>query len=236
MVAKQSIFLTTEQAVDAICCDFRQYDPQILLFCGIIRLLFNGDIVVRRDIQKNGTWISRGKDENMRWMDGAKLAEYLCESLIAMNLNPELLTAICARVFQTRVFPVVDPKTGGCGVRIETGMESYVCRQCGRCCMSLDYHDTVTLQDVEKWQALGRADILERVGVYPRPGRKTAYRIWMIPGKNQPAETCPFLEKIPAENRWICRIHDVKPTICRQYPVSRKHAVMTGCPGFDESE
>ena len=236
MVKKQSIFLTLEQARDAICRDFRQYDPQILLFCEIARLLFNGDVVVRKDTQKNGVWVSRANDENMRWMDGAQLADYLCESIALMDLKPDLLAAMCARVFQTRILVAVDPETGGEGLRIETGMEDYTCRQCGRCCTSLDYHDAVTAQDVEKWQVLGRTDILERVGIYQRPGGKTTYRIWMVPGKNQLARTCPFLTKRPSENRWICSIHDIKPAICRDYPVSRKHAILTGCPGFNKSE
>ncbi len=236
MVEKQSIFLTLEQARDAICRDFRQYDPQILLFCGMARLLFNGDVVVRKDTLKNGVWVSRANDENMRWMDGAQLADYLCESIALMDLKPDLVAAMCARVFQTRVFVTVGPETGGEGVRIETGMEDYTCRQCGRCCTSLDYHDAVTAQDVEKWQVLGRTDILERVGVYPRPGGKTTYRIWMVPGKNQLEKVCPFLTKRSSENRWVCSIHDIKPAICREYPVSRKHAIMTGCPGFDKSE
>jgi len=236
VVEKHSIFLTPEQALDAICRDFRQYDPQILLFCEVARLIFNDDIIVRKDTLKNGAWISRTGDESMRWMDGPKLVEYLCESLTLVNVNPKLLAAICARVFQARVFPAVDPKTGHRGMRIETNMESYTCRQCGRCCTSLDYHDAVTSQDVEKWRELGRSDILEQVGVYQRQGRKTTYRIWMIPGKNQLAKPCPFLKKIPSENRRICAIHDIKPAICRQYPVSRKHALMTGCPGFDKIE
>ncbi|OQY08333.1 MAG: hypothetical protein B6I22_00910 [Desulfobacteraceae bacterium 4572_123] len=46
--------------------------------------------------------------------------------------------------------------------------------------------------------------------------------------------SCPFLKKIPSENRRLCAIHDIKPAICRQYPVSRKHALITGCPGFDK--
>lgn len=170
MMKKQSTFLTLEQTLDAICCDFRQYDPQIMLFCEIVRLIFNGDIVVRKDTQKNGAWISRANDENMRWMNGSRLAEYLCESLFSVKMPPELLAAICARVFQTRAFPAVDPKTGTPGLRIETGMEDYACRQCGRCCTSLDYHDAATLQDVEKWETLGRTDILEQVGVYQRSG------------------------------------------------------------------
>ncbi len=42
-----------------------------------------------------------------------------------------------------------------------------------------------------------------------------------------PGGACIFLQP---DN--TCRIHDVKPHICRNYPVSRKHARMTGCPGF----
>jgi Fe-S-cluster containining protein len=58
----------------------------------------------------------------------------------------------------------------------------------------------------------------------------------MKPGTREFAEACPFLQQKPAENRWICRIHNVKPQICRNYPVSRKHAVMTGCSGFLPAE
>ena len=83
------------------------------------------------------------------------------------------------------------------------------------------------------WEQTGRSDVLEWVGAFKKDGRETVYRIWMKPGTRTFAETCPFLQKIPHENKWICRIHDVKPRICREYPVSRKHAIMTGCPGFE---
>jgi Fe-S-cluster containining protein len=36
---------------------------------------------------------------------------------------------------------------------------------------------------------------------------------------------------LPDRNRYRCTIHDIRPTICRQYPGSRKHARMTGCRG-----
>jgi Fe-S-cluster containining protein len=45
-------------------------------------------------------------------------------------------------------------------------------------------------------------------------------------------EVCPWLTKIPTQNRWECQIHGVRPAVCRQYPGSRKHAEITGCPGF----
>jgi len=233
MVEKESIFLTIDQALEAICFDFRQYDPQILLFCEIVRLISGGGTLVKRDTQKNGAWISEAGRRNLRWMNGPELVEYVCEILTSADLNPEMLSSICARVFRTRVVPTVDPETGHRGLRIETGMETFICRQCGQCCQSLDYHNEVTAEDVAQWKELGRPDILKWVGVFKRDGRATGYRIWMTPGTRQLAEQCPFLHKEPSENRWTCRIHDVKPAICREYPVSRKHALMTGCPGFE---
>ena len=231
MVKKESLFLTRKEALEAIRLDFRQYDPQIMLFCQIIRLISGGSIVAKREGQKNGAWISLPGHQNMRWMDGPEMVEYLCESLDS-DLSVPLLTSICARVFQTRAYKAVDSATGQEGIRIETGMEDFVCRQCGYCCSTLDYHREVTEEDVTRWQELGRSDILRCVGVFEGEGNKKSYTIWTIPGSTELAESCPFLKKISSDNRSVCLIQDVKPGICRQYPSSRKHAVMTGCPGF----
>jgi Fe-S-cluster containining protein len=234
MEDKKHIFLTNEHVVKAICNDFRQYEPQVLLFCEVMRLLPGGESGVKMELHKKGAWVSAPDSRNLRWMEGSELAEHLCTTLAAIDFEPELLAAIASRVFQTRVVPDVDPKTGQPGLSIETGIEGYSCRQCGHCCLSLDYRDEIRVEDVERWQALGRTDILEWVGVFKGEGQKTVYQIWIQPGTREVAEKCPFLQKDAATNRWLCRIHDVKPAICRQYPVSRKHALMTGCPGFDD--
>ena len=44
---------------------------------------------------------------------------------------------------------------------------------------------------------------------------------------------CPWLRKLPNQEKFICRIHDVKPEHCRAYPKSMKHALKTGCRGFE---
>jgi len=41
------------------------------------------------------------------------------------------------------------------------------------------------------------------------------------------------LKNLPKQDKYICRIHDVKPEHCRNYPKSRKHAQKTGCKGFE---
>ena len=234
MAERETVFLTADQALRSIRRDLRQYDPQIRLLCQMIRLISGGKIFARRDPKRDGAWISTPSGRNMRWLEGPELVEYVGESLEQADIDPELLVSLCRRVFRERAFMDVHPETGQTGIRVETGMEGFRCRQCGRCCRSLDYRREVTAEDVAGWRALGRTDILEWVGIFKREGRDTAYRIWMIPGTTKTAETCPFLHHVSPENRWICRIHDVKPAICRQYPFTRKHALMTGCPGFEK--
>jgi Fe-S-cluster containining protein len=129
----------------------------------------------------------------------------------------------------------VAPGTGKVGVRIETGMHLFTCRQCGQCCRFLDYRNEVGPADVARWRTMGRSDILRWVGVYRRNDAQPVYRIWVDPATGQPAAFCPFLKSNASGNRWVCGIHEVKPEICRQYPTSRKHARMTGCHGFGGS-
>jgi Fe-S-cluster containining protein len=229
------IFLTRDKVVESVCNDFRQYEPQILLFCEVIRLISGGDTVVRKmPDDKNGVWVRVAGLRNLRWMEGPELVEHMCATLKAVDLAPDLLAAIASRVFQTRALPAVDPATGHEGFLIETGMENFHCRQCGHCCQSLDYSYEVTAADVDRWRKLGRTDILKWVGSFKDEDGQTVYQIWVTPGTRHRVDICPFLKQNSAETRWYCRIHDAKPAICREYPVGRKHALMTGCPGFEK--
>ncbi len=235
MSAENTILLTIEQAKESVCFDLRQYGPQILLFCEILRLMLPEDVALENDIQKGGVWISTSAPgRHMRWLAGEELVTYLCETLASTDLDLEKLALICSRVFQSRVVPEVNRETGLTGLRIATGMEAFHCRQCGRCCTFLDYHAEITPEDVRRWEALERTDILEWVGQTRTIEGQITYQVWMVPGTRQLAQTCPFLHEIPSENRRVCRIHEVKPAICRNYPVSRKHARMTGCRGFEQ--
>jgi len=231
---ESSIFLTAEEAIDAIIIDFRQYDPQIMLFCSIIGLISKNEIHFKREPGRSGVWFNRGGRANMRWLEGADLVEFMCTAIRETRWTTELLAAVCSRVFQGRAQAVVNPENGRQGLQIETQMASFACHQCGRCCRSLDYHHDVTAADVARWKSLARDDILRWVDPEARQNDSVGYRIWVVPGTHQLAEACPFLKREPAANRWVCDIHTVKPQICRNYPVSRKHATMTGCPGFNK--
>jgi Fe-S-cluster containining protein len=232
-MGSNSIFLTNEEAIDAIIIDFRRYRPQILLFCSIIRLISGNEIAFQMEAGKEGVWINQRGRTNMRWLEGAELVEYMCSGIRRTHWTTELLTAACRRVFQSRVLPLVDRATGFEGLEIETQMDTFECRQCGRCCRTLDYHHDVEAEDVKMWRSLGRTDILRWVETAVQKDEDVSYRIWVVPGTRELAPRCPFLKKEPTTNHWTCTIHDTKPLICRNYPVSRKHAVMTGCRGFE---
>ena len=229
---KESIFLTTKEAIQAILTDFRQYDPQIILFSGIIHLITNNRFHLKREHKKNGAWVDRLGTSQMKWLGGHELVEYMCDVITHTHWDPGLLTDVCTRIFQARAVPGIHPNTGTAGVHIETNMEAFACRQCGCCCRFLDYHNEVTAEDVAIWRTLGRKDILKWVYEIRCEGQPEKYQAWVVPGTLKQAETCPFLEKESESGRWRCRIHDVKPAICRQYPLNRKHAVMSGCRGF----
>ena len=233
-MSSNSIFLTIEEAIDAMVIDFRQYHPQILLFCSIIDLISGNEIRFQREADKEGVWINQRGRTRMRWLEAEALVEYMCSSIRRTHWTVELLAAACRRVFQTRVLPAVDQATGCEGLEIETQMDAFECRQCGDCCRNLDYHHEVGTEDVEMWRSLGRTDILRWVETVHRKDGTAKHRIWVVPGTRDLAPICPFLKKEPATNRWDCTIHNAKPQICRNYPISRKHAVMTGCRGFEK--
>lgn len=234
MADKYRIFLSPEEAVSAIRFDFNQYAPQTRLFLNIYPLILGPGWTVIEDARHDGLWIAHPKHRkrNMEKISSKGLGTILLNTLAENRPGLKPLAGLCEKIFQARAYPGNDPSGCGEGIWLETGMERFQCRQCGRCCTNLDYRFELTAADYELWQELGRTDILEWVATFRRGGRITAYAIWVYPGTRQYAPVCPWLEEIAGTGIMQCRIHSVKPEVCRQYPASRKHAIMTGCPAF----
>jgi Fe-S-cluster containining protein len=229
----ETLFLTPEQAVEAVCIDFRGYRPQPMVFSDILRSLAGDDAACRREPGREGLWIAGRRRGAMRWLEGDALVEHMCRALRRARPAQEQLAAICRRVFQTPCHAAADPQTGRTAIRIQTDMQGFTCRQCGRCCRVLAYPDSLAADDVTRFKAAGREDLLAWVGVARSDDGQERYRIWMVPGTNRFAPVCPFLKRGTSNHHWVCAIQEVKPDFCRHYPLSRKHAAMTGCPGFD---
>jgi len=112
--------------------------------------------------------------------------------------------------------------------------KSFKCKQCGNCCLNLydAFSTCANDEDIAMWQNAGRKDILEWV-IPIQLGNQFVYDIWISPVTGDDVQRCPWLRKLPNQEKYICRIHEYKPEICRQYPHSKIHAKETGCPGFD---
>ena len=92
MIRKESLFLTPEEALEAICLDFRQYNPQIMLFCQIIRLISGGSIVAKREGRKNGAWVNIPGRRTMRWR---RLIKPRLSAIVRCNLYTQLNFNCC---------------------------------------------------------------------------------------------------------------------------------------------
>ena len=111
----------------------------------------------------------------------------------------------------------------------------FVCKRCGNCCLNLAdaYQCSVDQADVAIWREKLRDDILEWVDAIDCGHGEKVYDIWINPRTGDDVTRCPWLRKLPNKNQYACRIHEVKPRVCREYPKTEEHARKTGCKGFD---
>jgi len=210
---KDQLFLTLNEAREAVRLDLEAYGPQPSLYAAMLPLL---------DVAGEGS-ARRPPPERKSILD----------LLARRPLQDGELEAVCSLVFDARVR--LGEKGGRPGLWVETGMENYACTRCGQCCLALDFHKECTAEDVARWKRDGRQDILAWVGREAGPDGEVGYRIWRYPGTPLYTETCPWLRRVPGDKAFVCAIQDAKPEVCRSYPGTAKHARMTGCPGLGRS-
>lgn len=232
MPFRKRLFLTIEAALEAVRNAFNQYPSQMNLLSALWPIVFGEGTYLMMDDRSRSAWAKVPGEAKLILADEDDLKLRIMDRLKHSPISPERLARISSLVFGLPAEAQTDSgKMSLPGIWIDNDMADFVCIQCGHCCLTLDYHEGCTLADYANWQDLGRNDILDWVGTVRRSGDITACRIWMVPGTNDYAEICPWLQVSPAHGRYECSIHDVRPTICRQYPGSRKHARLTGCKG-----
>jgi Fe-S-cluster containining protein len=225
-------FLTPTQAIDAIAMDFQAYGPQPGLFrCLALLLLGERCRISHPDQYSDTIWIEQGNA--FYPVTDQHLGFYLIHVLETATPDLNTLADICRQVFQTRTVAGHDGTGTIYGIWVRSQMEGFVCRQCGKCCCTLDYETSCNESDIRRWQDMGRTDILAWVHCRNRPADTDAqpYRIWVNPDTGKTAQTCPWLLPCPDQDLFLCTIHDIKPEVCREYPLTNKHAAMTGCKG-----
>jgi len=94
------------------------------------------------------------------------------------------------------------------------------CNQCGKCCTKYSNGGlSASASDIESWDAF-RPDIYR----YVSDGK-----IWMNPDTGKQIELCPWLRKLPNQNKYICEIYYDRPDDCRYYPVTIAQMVKDEC-------
>lgn len=94
------------------------------------------------------------------------------------------------------------------------------CNQCGKCCTKYSNGGlSATASEIENWD-IYRPDIYKYVG---------GGNIWMNPATGKQMELCPWLRKLPNQNKYICDIYYDRPDDCKYYPVSIDQMVADEC-------
>ncbi len=107
-------------------------------------------------------------------------------------------------------------------------MFKYECVQCGICCKGdVWLRNAIRPGDVKLWQELGRDDILKYVCtccnrlIDPEINNTPCNKL-IDPEKNSAPwrkTACPFLQYENGKAK--CSIHDVRPMVCREFPVRK---------------
>jgi uncharacterized protein len=94
------------------------------------------------------------------------------------------------------------------------------CNQCGKCCAKYSNGDlAASASEIEYWE-VSQPDIYRYV---------SGGNIWMSPDTGKQLALCPWLRKLPDQNRTICDIYDDRPEDCRHYPVTIAQMIKDEC-------
>jgi Fe-S-cluster containining protein len=94
------------------------------------------------------------------------------------------------------------------------------CNQCGKCCTRYGGGDLSASAGEIDWWENHRPDIFSYVG---------DGIIWTSPVTGKQMLRCPWLRKLPKQNKYICRIYYDRPDECRHYPVNIDQMIRDEC-------
>jgi Fe-S-cluster containining protein len=114
----------------------------------------------------------------------------------------------------------------------------FKCLQCGGCCTHISggYQFSPTPRDMARWFKNGRDDIIdycEQCGEFDN--HLEGWDAWIHPDGMDDMNRCPWKRKINGQNKYKCRINDVKPDHCRTWiPMSAKMAKEVKCAAWQK--
>ena len=94
------------------------------------------------------------------------------------------------------------------------------CNQCGKCCVNYSNGGlSASPSEIDYWET-HRPDIY----CYVRDGN-----IWVNPDTGEQLIRCPWLKKLPDQNKYTCTIYLDRPDDCKFYPASIEDMVKDEC-------
>ncbi len=57
----------------------------------------------------------------------------------------------------------------------------------------------------------------------------TRRSLWISPETGKETQRCPWLRKLPRQEKYECRIHDVRPEVCRDFPIDIGQMIDLDC-------
>jgi len=237
-------FLTSEDAINEVFLELavnpdKWYD--LALFTRVYGYLTKGQAKPetkhfnKSGWEESGIWFKAGgakKEKFIRAFDFKELAIDLIQKVVSQADE-------IAQVYEWTMWVKATPGKGDGGedgIWVETEMEKFHCIQCGNCCRNLSdaYVTSVDKDEIIRWRTEKRWDILRWVSIFESGGETVFGDLWISPNTGDELTRCPWLRKLPRQDKYKCRIQDTKPAHCRNYPKSKKHALTTGCKGFGD--
>lgn len=94
------------------------------------------------------------------------------------------------------------------------------CNQCGKCCIKYSNGGlSASADEIKAWEIFR-----PYIHQYVRDGK-----IWVNPDTDEQLSYCPFLEKIPDQEKYTCSIYHDRPEDCRLYPSNIAEMIRDGC-------
>ena len=101
------------------------------------------------------------------------------------------------------------------------------CNQCGKCCIKYSNGGLSASQsEIELWEIF-KPEIYQYV---------SNGEIWFDPKTGKQIERCPWLRKIPNQEKYTCDIYDDRPEDCRFYPTSIEEMERDECEMLEEQD
>ena len=94
------------------------------------------------------------------------------------------------------------------------------CNQCGKCCINYSDGGLSASADEIEWWEIFRPDIARYV---------SGGNIWMSPDTGQQLPHCPWLQKLPEQEKYTCQIYFDRPDDCKHYPVTIEQMLKDDC-------